>query len=115
MSLRREGERGMAARMRQRAPLDNPVLALFVWGRFRRLMRVMLAVTVAVVILAGVLLYRHGGRVPVNGVIAAALGIALVMLLASACMGLMFLRRMALSKSAAGETTPVPAENASPE
>ncbi|MEP7221615.1 MAG: hypothetical protein ABI673_02995 [Novosphingobium sp.] len=72
--------------------LDPAATALFALGRFRRLMRLLLAVTVAVVILAGVLLYRHGMAAPVQGVILTGLAVALVMLLASAAIGLAFLR-----------------------
>ncbi len=109
MALNGGWRKGMAAGMKQRAPIDDPALAqiawTFAWSRFRRLMRLLLAVTVAVVTLAGVLLYRHGGRIPVHSVIAAALGIALVMLLASAVMGLVFVRKMAARPTS--ESSPI--------
>jgi len=51
----------------------------------------MLALTIAVVALALVLLWRQEALVSIHFVIAAALGIGLTMLLASALMGLLFL------------------------
>lgn len=74
-----------------RSPLDDPAVAAFAWARFRRLMRFMLMVTVAVVIAAMVLLYRENGLVSVHLYIATALGISFAMLLMSALMGLVFL------------------------
>ncbi|MDR2857052.1 MAG: hypothetical protein LBV50_04310 [Novosphingobium sp.] len=74
-----------------RSPLDDPRIAAFAWARFRRLMRLMLAITVALVVGAMVLLYRHNGLVSIHLYIAAALGIGFTMLLMSALMGLVFL------------------------
>lgn len=74
-----------------RSPLDDPQVAAFAWARFRRLMRLMLAVTVAMVVGAMVLLYRHNGLVSIHFYIATALGIGFAMLLMSALMGLVFL------------------------
>ena len=74
-----------------RSPLDDPAVAAFAWARFRRLMRLMLVVTVTVVIGAMVLLYRENGLVSVHLYIATALGISFAMLLMSALMGLVFL------------------------
>ncbi|MEO6091494.1 MAG: hypothetical protein ABIT04_03730 [Novosphingobium sp.] len=77
--------------MIRRSPLDDPQLAAFAWARYRRLMRFMLAVTVAIVVVAMVLLYRSNGLVSIHLYIAAALGIGAAMLLMSALMGLVFL------------------------
>lgn len=74
-----------------RSPLDDPGNAAHAWARYRRLMRLMFCVTVAVVILAIALLYRNNGFVSIHFYIAAALGIGFTMLLMSALMGLVFL------------------------
>lgn len=74
-----------------RSPLDDPAIAAFAWARFRRLMWLMLTVTITMVVGACVLLYRHNGFVSVHFYIATALGIGFMMLLMSALMGLVFL------------------------
>jgi RsiW-degrading membrane proteinase PrsW (M82 family) len=74
-----------------RSPLDDPATAAYAWARFRRLMWLMLGVTVAMVVAAMVLLYRENGFVSVHFYIATALGIGFMMLLMSALMGLVFL------------------------
>lgn len=74
-----------------RSPLDDPVNAAHAWSRFRRIMRWMMATTVALVAVALSVLYRSNGMVSVHLYIATALGIGLTMLLASALMGLVFL------------------------
>lgn len=77
--------------MTRKSPLDDPDKAAFAWARFRRLMRLMLAVTVVIVALAIFLLYRSNGMVSVHFYIATALGIGFAMLATSALMGLVFL------------------------
>lgn len=74
-----------------RSPLEDPVNAAHAWSRFRRIMRWMMAITVALVVAALSVLYRSNGMVSVHLYIATALGIGLTMLLASALMGLVFL------------------------
>ncbi len=74
-----------------RSPLDDPENAAHAWMRYKRLMRLMFGITVAVVILAIALLYRSNGLVSVHFYIATALGIGFAMLLMSALMGLVFL------------------------
>lgn len=74
-----------------RSPLDDPANAAHAWNRFRRIMRWMMATTVALVVVALSVLYRSNGMVSVHLYIATALGIGLTMLLASALMGLVFL------------------------
>jgi RsiW-degrading membrane proteinase PrsW (M82 family) len=74
-----------------RSPLDDPAIAAFAWARFRRLMWLMLSVTIAMVVGACVLLYRENGFVSIHFYIATALGIGFMMLLMSALMGLVFL------------------------
>ncbi len=73
------------------SPLDDPRLAAHAWGRFRRIMRLMLAITVGIVLIALALLYKHNGLVSIHIYIATALGIGFTMLLMSALMGLTFL------------------------
>lgn len=73
------------------SPLDDPRNAAHAWARYRRLMRLMLGITVGTVLLAMAVLYKHNGMVSVHYYIAAALGISTMMLLTSALMGLMFL------------------------
>lgn len=73
------------------SPLDDPEQAAHAWARYKRLMRFMMAVTLAVVIVALALLYKSNGMVSVHFYIAAALGIGFAMLLMSALMGLVFL------------------------
>jgi hypothetical protein len=74
-----------------RSPLDDPETAAYAWARYRRIMRFMMGVTVGTVLIAMALLYRSNGFASVHLFIAAALGISVTMLLASALMGLAFL------------------------
>ena len=73
------------------SPLEDPAKARFAWGRYRRLMKWMAGVTVAVVAVCLVLLYRSDGFVSVHFFIAAGLGIGAAMMLMAALMGLVFL------------------------
>jgi len=77
--------------MSSSSPLDDPEYAAFAWARYRRLMRFMLGVTVAIVAIAVALLYRSNGMVSIHMYIAAAIGVGFSMLLMSALMGLVFL------------------------
>lgn len=81
----------MDAAMVPRSPLDDPEKAAYAWARFRRLMWLMLGVTITMVIASVILLYRENGLVSIHLYIAAALGIGFAMLLMSALMGLVFL------------------------
>ena len=81
----------MAIDMIPRSPLDDPATAAYAWARFRRLMWLMLGVTVTMVAGAFVLLYREHGLVSVHFYIATALGIGFMMLLMAGLMGLVFL------------------------
>lgn len=74
-----------------RSPLDDPENAAHAWARYLRVMRWMMVVTVGLVIVATILLYRSNGMVSIHFYIATALGIGFTMLLASALMGLIFL------------------------
>lgn len=73
------------------SPLDDPHAAAHAWARFRRLMWVMLGLTISVVVIAMLVLWQQGALVSVHFFIASALGIGLTMLLMSALMGLVFL------------------------
>ncbi len=77
--------------MPRRSPLDDPHNAAHAWARYKRLMRFMVGLTVAVVTIALSLLYWKNGMVSVHFYIATALGIGFAMLLMSALMGLVFL------------------------
>ncbi len=77
--------------MAKPSPLDDPHNAAFAWARFRRLMRLMLGITLATVIVAVVVIYKQVGDVSPHVFIATALGIAFSMLLMSTLMGLVFL------------------------
>lgn len=74
-----------------KSPLDDPENAAHAWARYRRIMRLMMMVTVGVVILAVAALYSQHGMVSIHYYIAVALGIGFTMLLGSALMGLVFL------------------------
>ena len=73
------------------SPLDDPRMAAHAWARYKRLMRLMFGITIGVVIIAVLLIYRETGFVSVHFFIATALGIGFSMLLMSALMGLVFL------------------------
>lgn len=74
-----------------RSPLDDPGNAAFAWARYRRLMRWMGGVTLAVVLVCLAILYRSDGFVSIHLFIAAGLGIGAAMMLMAALMGLVFL------------------------
>ena len=73
------------------SPLDDPENASHAWARYRRIMKLLLAVTAATVALAIGLLYAFNGTVSVHFYIAVALGISFTMLLGGGLMGLVFL------------------------
>ena len=77
--------------MSKGSPLDDPDRAAFAWARFRRIMRLMGAITAAVVVAALLYLWLTVGDVPIHFYIATALGIGASMMLMSALMGLVFL------------------------
>ena len=71
--------------------LDDPQYANFAWGRYWRLMRWMLAVTVSVTVIVLVSFYLRRGFVSIHFYIATAGAIIASMTLTSALMGLVFL------------------------
>lgn len=66
-------------------------MAAFAWGRYKRLMKFMLAVTLGTVVCALILLSQLIEQTSVHFFIATGLGIAASMMLMSALMGLVFL------------------------
>jgi hypothetical protein len=77
--------------MTRRSPLDDPHVAAHAWARYKRLMRWMFGFTVAVVIVALVLVFLVVGMASVHLYIATALGVGFAVMLMSALMGLVFL------------------------
>ncbi len=73
------------------SPLDDPEKAAFAWARYRRIMKMLLAVTIGIVAAAMVAIYMGEEPVSIHFYIATALGIGFTMLLAGALMGLVFL------------------------
>ena len=77
--------------MVQKSPLDDPENAAYAWARYRQIMKMLLALTIATVVIATGLLYAYNGMVSVHFYIAVALGISFTMLLGGGLMGLAFL------------------------
>ena len=73
------------------SPLDDSRTSEFAWARYKWLMKLMGWVTLAVVALSLILLYRINGVVSIHFYIATALGIGFAMMLMAALMGLVFL------------------------
>lgn len=73
------------------SPLDDLRTADFAWARYKWLMKLMGGVTLTVVVLSLVLLYRINGVVSIHFYIATGLGISVAMMLMAALMGLVFL------------------------
>ncbi len=73
------------------SPLEDPDKAAFAWARYKRLMKFMVGVTLAVV--AAVLFYLHesGSEVSIHFYIATGLGVFAAMMLTAGLMGLVFL------------------------
>ncbi len=77
--------------MVQKSPLDDPINAAHAWARYRQIMKVLMAVTIATVVLALGVLFATNGAISVHYYIAVALGISFTMLLGGGLMGLAFL------------------------
>lgn len=77
--------------MPEKSPLDDPQNAAYAWARFRQIMKVLMAVTVLIVIVALAVLFAFNGMISVHFYIAVALGISFTMLLGGGLMGLAFL------------------------
>ena len=77
--------------MNRPSPLDDADNAHFAWGRYKRLMRFMVAFSVGVAALAMAYLYTQVENVSIHFYIATALGIVFAVSLMAALMGLVFL------------------------
>ena len=77
--------------MVKKSPLEDPENAAHAWARYRRIMKILMTVTVGTVSIAVGLLYAFNGAISVHFYIAAALGISFTMLLDGGLMGLAFL------------------------
>jgi protein-S-isoprenylcysteine O-methyltransferase Ste14 len=77
--------------MTRHSPLDDPRTSAHAWARYRRLMRWMALLTLAVVLVTLGAFYWQNGLVSVHFFIATALGVGFAMLLMAALMGLVFL------------------------
>ena len=73
------------------SPLDDMRNSEFAWARYKRLMKLMAGVTLAVVVLSLILIHRINGVVSIHFYIATGLGIGAAMMLMAALMGLVFL------------------------
>lgn len=74
-----------------KSPLEDPNNAAFAWARYKRLMRVMALVTLAVVALVLGYLYVTDSALSIHFYIATGLGVGAAMMLTAALMGLVFL------------------------
>ena len=77
--------------MTPRSPLDDPDNAAFAWARWRRMMRLMAAITGVAVIGALIYLWIALPEVSIHFYIAVGLGVGVSMLLMGALMGLVFM------------------------
>lgn len=73
------------------SPLDDPDKAAYAWARYRRIMRLVGAITAVVVAAAMLAIFLSAESVSIHYYIASALGIGFTMLLGGALMGLVFL------------------------
>jgi len=84
---------------------SDPAIAAYAWSRYRRVMRWLMAITVALMLVALRLAVQHAGSGSIRRYVVAALCVGLAMLLSSALMGFIFLRRR-WQAGAAGENPP---------
>jgi hypothetical protein len=77
--------------MARKSPLEDPKNAAYAWARYRRIMRMMLALTVGIVAAAFAVIYFSGANVSIHFYIAVALGLGFTMMLTASLMGLIFL------------------------
>ena len=77
--------------MKPVSPLDDPANAAHAWARYKRILRLtaIAAVPLVLVVLAG--LYAVRGPISIHFYIATALGVAFIVLMTGALMGLVFL------------------------
>lgn len=91
----------------------DPATAAYAWSRYRRLMRLLMAVAVALMLVALRLAYQHGASGSIRRYVLAALCVALAMLFGSTTMGLWFLIRR--STGATENPPPAPRQSDVPE
>lgn len=89
--------------MPRKSPLEDTGTAAFAWARWRRMMALMVAVTVLVVGAAFAWFATGEEPVSIHFYIATALGIGVMMLLTGALMGLVFLSNGTGHDDAVGE------------
>ena len=73
------------------SPLDDRRTSEFAWARYKWLMKLMGGVTLTVVVISLIVLYKINGVVSIHFYIATGLGIGAAMMLMAALMGLVFL------------------------
>ncbi len=73
------------------SPLDDPGKAAFAWARYKRMMLLVLIMTIGVITATIALIYDSESAASIHYYIATALGIGFVMLLTAGLMGLAFL------------------------
>jgi uncharacterized membrane protein len=93
----------------------EPATAAYAWSRYRRIMRWLMAVTVALMLVALRLAARHAGSGSIRRYVLAAVLVGLAMLVSSALMGLLFLRRRSRSWAAGENPQPAPRRPDAPE
>ncbi len=84
---------------------SDPATAAYAWSRYRRLMRWLMAVTVALMLVALRLAIRHAESASIRRYVVAALCVGLAMLLSATLMGFRVLMRRS-QPGAAGENPP---------
>ena len=77
--------------MTRPSPLDDTAYSGFAWSRYWRLMRWMFAFTIIVTAVVLGIFYSQYGMISIHFYIATAGGIAVMLLLATSLMGLVFL------------------------
>ena len=77
--------------MPPQSPLEDPHTSTHAWKRYRRILRWVGALSLAVVLVAFALIYWSGEPVSVHFYVAVGLGVGLTLLLTGALMGLVFL------------------------
>ena len=77
--------------MTRPSPLDDPRNAQYAWARYRRLMKIMAAVSALVALAVCGFMYVSFGFLSIHFYIATALGVWFTMMLGSALMALVFL------------------------
>lgn len=93
----------MGRAMTEPLPSDSSDPSSQVWARFKRLMRLMVLLTLAVTGIALWMLYREIGMVSIHFYIATGLGVFFAMLLTAALMGLVFASNASGHDDVAGE------------